>query len=347
MTLSFAPSNVVIKPNPKGSDFVIGDSTTIKPGQTVTVGGSPIAVHTSNGRTDVVIGGTQTVPLQPPYNPPAATVTVGGSPITIKPAPSNGQFLIGDSTVAPGQTITVSNTPIAIQTSGSLTQVVAGTQTIPLPPPNAQITDAPLPLPLPITLPNGATLTPLPPGPDTSNPQGYILASKTLLPGGAPVVIDGATYSLAAGATLLAINGQLTTLHPSYGALLTTVAAPPLTLWGTVYTANLAGYYRLAPGTTLVPGGPAVTVSGSVISLEAAGTVAVIRGSTSRMAPITAVVTVVKSEAGGGGGGGLETGEGAPLPTVEKHSAGMRGGVWVEGVVALGVLIVGWLGIWL
>ncbi|OAG07121.1 uncharacterized protein CC84DRAFT_1204709 [Paraphaeosphaeria sporulosa] len=343
ITLSVGPSNVVIKPNPSGSDFVIGDSTTIKPGQTVTVGGSPVAVHTSNGHTDVIIGGTQTMPLQPPTNPPVATVTVGGSPIAIKPAPSSGAFLIGDSTVAPGQTLTLSNTPIAIHTSGALTQIVAGTQTIPLAPADAQITDAPVPIP--IALPNGATLTPLPIGADGSSPQGYILASQTLLPGGAPIVVSGTTYALALGATALAINGQTTTLRPSYGALLTTVAAPPLTLFGTVYTANRAGYYALAPGTTLVPGGPAVTVSGTVISLVPEGTAAVIQGSTSAMQPLTAVVTVVTSGDGVGQTGSME---GAPLPTVGKHSAGMnmkRGGAWIDEVLVLGMLVVAWLGI--
>lgn len=338
ITISVGSSNVVVKPNPSGSDFVIGDSTA-KPGQTLTVGSSPIVVHTSNGHTDVI-------PLQPPYSPPAATVTVGGSPITIKPAPSGSGFLVGDSnftsTATLGQTLTVSNTPIAIHTSGTFTQVVVGTQTIPLAPADAQITQAPVALP--IILPNGATLTLLPAGTDASSPQGYMLASQTLLPGGPPIIVSGTTYALLPDATALAINGQTITLHPFYGVLLTAVAVPPLTLFGTVYTANSAGYYALAPGTTLVPGGAAVTVSGTVVSLVPGGTAAIIQGSTSAMRPLTAVVTMVRS-----GDGAAQTGsrEGGPLPTVGKHSAAMREGMWVEGVLVFGAIFVGWLSLWL
>ncbi|KAL5420946.1 hypothetical protein PMIN04_006047 [Paraphaeosphaeria minitans] len=360
ITLSVGPSDAVVQPNPSGSDFAIGDSTTIKPGQTATVGGSPVAVHTSNGHAEMIIGGTQIVPLQPPSDPPAATITVGGSPITVKPALSSGAFLIGDSTIAPGQTVTLSNTPIAIQTSGPLRQVVAGTQTIPFALADAQITHAPVALP--IALPNGATLTPLPAGTDNSTSPGYVLASQTLLPGGPPVVVSGTTYALAPGATALVvsgttyalapgatalvINGQTTTLHPSYHTLLTSVVGPPLTLFGTVYTANRAGYYALAPGTTLVPGGRAVTVSGSVVRLVPEGTAAVIQGSTSAMRPLTTVITIVRSE---DGGGRTRSMEGAPLPTVGRHSAGMdvkRGGMWVEEILVLGLLVVGWLRIW-
>lgn len=110
-----------------------------------------------------------------------------------------------------------------------------------------------------------------------------------------------------------------------------------------MYTANRAGYYSLAPGTTLVPGGPAVTMSGSVISLEPHGTAAIVQGSTSAMQPVTEVVTLVRSTGAPGQGGTAQTGDGAPLPTVGKESGGMavRGEGWV---VLVGVVMGGWLG---
>ncbi|KAJ4297719.1 hypothetical protein N0V90_005614 [Kalmusia sp. IMI 367209] len=162
VTISAGPSNVIVKPGPSGGNVVIGDST-VKPGQTVTVGGTPVAVDTSGGHTNVVIGGTQTVPLQPPYSPPTATITAGSSAIIVKPAPSGSDFLVGSSTVHRGQTITISNTPIAIQTSGSHVEVViGGTQTIPLTSPDSTITDAPVLLPVTLDQ-SGQILTPIPP----------------------------------------------------------------------------------------------------------------------------------------------------------------------------------------
>jgi hypothetical protein len=141
-----------------------------------------------------------------------------------------------------------------------------------------------------------------------------------------------------------------------------------LTLDGQTYTANPAGYYIIAPGTTLIPGGPAITVSGSVISLEAEGTAVVIQGSTSAMAPVTTVVTLTKSGpgalgggSGGGGAGGSWTSVPGLLPplSTSKHgdagavriAPGLRAGVgaegWLEGVCMLGVVGVAWLAVWL
>ncbi|KAJ4356292.1 uncharacterized protein N0V89_004323 [Didymosphaeria variabile] len=159
ITLPAGPSNVLVRPGSSGGDFIIDDSTTVKPGQTVTVGGTPVAVHTSIGQTKVVIGGTQTVTLRPPYNRPVATITIGDSPFVVNPAPSGGNFIVGDTTVAPGRTVTISNTPVAIRTDASRTELVlAGTQIVPLAPADALITDAPVLLP--ITLANGAVITP-------------------------------------------------------------------------------------------------------------------------------------------------------------------------------------------
>lgn len=90
-------------------------------------------------------------------------------------------------------------------------------------------------------------------------------------------------------------------------------------------------------------------MSGSVVSLEAHGTAAIIQGSTSAMEPVTAVVTVMGTGDVVGAGTETGTGDGAPLPTVGKHSGGAIGEAeaWVRAWVLIGFVVVGWLGVWL
>ncbi|KAF2647836.1 hypothetical protein K491DRAFT_763462 [Lophiostoma macrostomum CBS 122681] len=343
---------------------------------------TPAAEHADT--TAPSIASTTTAAVAPP---PPATITVGPSQVIVSQEPSGSNFVIGTSggstTITAGQTITVDKTPLVIQTSFGKTEIVvagpsdstgtaagsqpAGPLTIPLPTPspsssnsNPQITDGPILVPLTI---GAATVT-------ANTASQYILAGQTLAPGGPAITVDGTIVSLLPSATGLVINGATTTLQQVYGSVYTTTSSPVLTLDGQTYTANRAGYYVLAPGTTLIPGGPAVTVSGSVISLLAKGTAAVIQGSTSAMAPVTTVVTSTRSGAGalgGGGAGGSAGGSWTSVPgqlpplSTSKHGDagvvriapgfGLRGGVgaegWLEGVVLLGVMGVAWLAVWL
>lgn len=266
--------------------------------------------------------------------------------------------MIGSTTVQPGQTAIINNTPVVVQTSSGRTEVIVGTQTVPFKPSAAsQITPAPVFLPVPA---GNQLLTPIAPTDTNSDPNVpalYIVGGQTLLPGGAAITISGSTFSLLPAATAVVINGQTTTIHPSYGTIFTTTALPGLTLWNTVYTANRAGYYVIAPGTTLIPGGQPVTISGSVISLAAEGTAAVIQGSTSYMQPQTTIVTLTRSmSAQGAGGEAAFTSSGSlPYPTGKPHSGGMAlrpvsivdSSGWFESVFLLLSLGLGWLAVWL
>ncbi|KAF1963057.1 hypothetical protein CC80DRAFT_542207 [Byssothecium circinans] len=301
-------------------------------------------------------------PQETPNQAPQATITIGPSTIVIKPeptkkdgTPSGGGFLIGDSTtVQPGQTITIDKTPLVIQITASRTEVIlGGTQTIALPAgPPADITRAPLVL-LPVTI-GSQTFTPIM-NPDTKlspqTPALYIVSGHTLIPGGAPLTISGTTFSLPVAPTAVVINGKTSTIAPEYGAIQTKTTVPYLTLWHTTFMANAAGNYVLSPGVTLRPGGEQITVSGTVLSLKPGNTEVVVQGSTSFMLPVSTVVTLTRS-AGGSyvGGGGQQVGTAAatlPYPAGARRSVG--GGVEgvAEAAVVLGVLIVGWLAVWL
>lgn len=303
--------------------------------------------------------------------PPKATITAGDSGVVVSEAPGGSGIVVGGTTtVTPGETITISNTPVVIQTSAGRTQVVVGgTKTVPIVPsrpdssdlgaqpgspqngsPQSQITVAPVaPILSPLVI-GGETIT--------ANPAyEYVIGTTTLAPGGPAVTVSGTTLSLLPSATAVVINGQTTHIAQSYGGYYGTTTIAPLLTWKSrVYTPNAAGYYRLGPGTTLIPGGPPVTVAGTTISLDYSGTAAVFAGSTSYMTPTTTVITYTLPTAPGAGasGGGLggNGGGGSLSHDTGKHSAGtILTPLGCTGVIEIfyliGVMSVGWLAIWL
>jgi hypothetical protein len=250
--------------------------------------------------------GTSTEPI-------ATRLPAGPSNVLISHAPTGGNFVIGDSTtVTPGQTVTVNDVPIVIQTTGGNVEIVAGTTVIPLQPNEIDSSSTPRATYAPSPLPPVLTI-----GTETiaANPQTqYIVSGQTLSPGGGAITVAGTTISLAPSATALVINGATSTLTPSFGNIWTT-AAPVLTLNNHVYTANRAGYITISPGTVLKPGGEAVTVDGTVLSLDHSGTAVLVQGSTSILQPVTTVVTRTKSVGPGGAGAGNAGYTGGPAPT--------------------------------
>jgi hypothetical protein len=262
--------------------------------------------------------------------------------------------VIGDSTtVTPGQTIIVNDVPIAIQTTGGKVEVIVGTTVVPLQPNQVssdgkpRVTYAPTALP-PVLIIGTETLL--------ANPQTqYIVSGQTLSPGGGAITVAGTTISLAPSATAVIINGATSTLAPSFGNIWTT-AAPALTFNNHVYPANRAGYITISPGTVLKPGGEAVTIDGTTLSLEHSGTAVIIQGSTSILQPITTVVTRTRSVGLGGAGAGnagYTSGGTWPAPTKKPEiptTPISGGGVLNPGLTVSdgwcgGLLILTWWGL--
>ncbi|CAO2651256.1 Nn.00g095530.m01.CDS01 [Neocucurbitaria sp. VM-36] len=276
--------------------------------------------------------------------PAKATIPAGNSNIVISQDPTGGNFVIGDSTtLTPGQTITVDDTPIAIQTSEGRTEVVVGTTIIPLKPDETrpQITDAPVPLPPVLTI-GSTTITP------NAKTQ-YIIAEQTLAPGGPALTVSGTTFSLAPSATALIVNGETSTFTPTLGVVYTTEMPAALTFDSHIYTTNRAGYIVMGPGTTLIPGGNPVTVDGTTLSLEHAGTAIVVQGTTSVLQPVTTVVTLTRAPSGGGVGAGVAgptTGSGLAYPTEKPVPGGAapRYGYTVVDRWLAGLLMLIWWG---
>jgi hypothetical protein len=279
-------------------------------------------------------------------------VPAGPSNVLISQASPGGNFVIGGSTtVTPGQTVTVNEVPVVIQTTAGTVQIIVGTTVIPLHPNEIQsskgprVTWSPTPLPPVLTI-----------GTDTiiANAQTqYNVLGQTLRPGGEAITVAGTTISLAPSATAVVINGATSSLTPNYGNIWTKTA-PALTFNDHVYTANRAGYITISPGTILKPGGEAVTVNGTTLSLDNSGTAVVVQGSTSILQPVMTVITLTRSVGPGGAGNAAYTsGDVSSLPTsrpdapTKPYSAGRSLHLEYTGSDGLfaSLLIIAWWGL--
>jgi hypothetical protein len=142
----------------------------------------------------------------------------------------------------------------------------------------------------PVTIGDG-TYT-VKPGPPTSNPDRpneqnppVVVGSVTLTQGqstdinGVPVFVptDGGGSRIVIGGTTLPVNNG-----PS--------AAPVLTVGSSTVTADSQGQFVVGTN-TLKPGGPAVTVDGSTLSLGPGGTIAIINGVTQTLVNVPMITS--------------------------------------------------------
>ena len=117
---------------------------------------------------------------------------------------------------------------------------------------------------------------------DTSS--NFLIEGQTLAPGGTAITLSGTPISLAAGASQAIVGGSTVAIYPA-GITPAPGArpAPTLNFAGSTYSANSLGQFVIGEQ-TLSPGA-AITVSGTQISLAAAGNVVVIGSSTELLAP--------------------------------------------------------------
>lgn len=124
----------------------------------------------------------------------------------------------------------------------------------------------------------------------TANGQdGYVINSQTLSPGGAAVTVAGTVVSLVPDGTAIVVNKKTTPIASA--AQLQQTAAPVITVAGITLIATSASDYMVALQ-TLSPGGHAVTVSGTVVSLAPGATTIVVDGKTSQIATAQSQQTI-------------------------------------------------------
>lgn len=251
-SITFGASIITANPS---SQFVIAGQT-LFPGSAIEVSGTKLSLGPS--AATIVIGGStvslNNVPrITPAPNSPA--FVFGGSTFTANPT---APIVIGGQTLSPGgPIITVSGTRLSLATSAS--QVLIGGATIPLNSNTNPITAVPA-----LTV-GGQTIT--------ANPASqYVIAGQTLVPGGPAITVSGTRLSLAPSASQLVVGSSTIPLIAS-GAL------PTLTVGGQTLTANPSSQYVI-DGQTLAPGGPAITISGTRISLGSSASALVVGSTT-------------------------------------------------------------------
>jgi hypothetical protein len=300
-TYSLAPSGENVVVNGEAIPLSVIRMTSMQPA-TVVIGGVT-AAPVSSGAYYVVEG--QTLSPEGPaievsgvtYSLPksGANVVINGATsyanAASSPAPAvlgsltaasfiGGGYIVASEVLSPGGT--------AIEVSGATYSLAASGNTVFIN--GAPTAVQPVAFSGPTSLANAASM-PLPVvfGSVTATPfiaGGYILATQILSPGGTAVEFSGTTYSLAASGNTVFIDGKPTEYQGT--------AAAPLTVGSQTFNAVAASVTPLVIASqTLVPGGPAITVSGTTYNLPASGTGSiVVNGQTTRLTQTSGVAVL-------------------------------------------------------
>lgn len=231
--------------------------------------GGPNGDNSNGGNSN----GNDSNDQRPPGNP----VVIGDGTFIVRPGqstpapnrPGNQNqpppvVIIGSQTFTQGQSTVINGVPVVVPSDAGGSRVVIGGTSYPV---NNGPTAAPV-----LTVGQSTV---------TANPEGqFIVGSETLKPGGPALTIDGSTVSLGPGGGIAIINGATQTL-----ANAPVITSPPaITVDGRIIPATVVGgtTQLVIGGQTLLPGGPAITVSGTTYSLPS-GTQIVINGLTSTL----------------------------------------------------------------
>ncbi|KAL1621020.1 hypothetical protein SLS56_009383, partial [Neofusicoccum ribis] len=227
-------------------------------------------------------------PGTPDNDPPGANppvLTVASSAVTAQP---NSIFVIAPgATLSPGgPELTVAGTTYSLGPSASIVVVNGATQTIASGP--SPVAAAPAAPPVLTVGTQAYTQTTV-----SGTPQVILGPGTTLLPGGPAVTLgSGTTLSLNPAGNTAIVNGATQGLSPPAGITAAGFPAPTqppvLTVGGQPITAAISDgttQFVLAPGTTLSPGGSAVTLSRTTYSIPSpsfgSGSIVLINGATS------------------------------------------------------------------
>ena len=249
------------------SQYAVGTQTLSPGGSMITINDTPYSLAPS---ATALVSGMNTIPLN--VGPPTEAhniLTIAGKTYT---PDSASQYIVGTQTLAPGvAAVTVDGTKYSLPAGG--TALISGSSTITLSPgPTATADRGPG---------RGGIIT-IGGVPYTENSESnYVIGTQTLRPGGAAITADGTRYFLASAGTALASGISTIPLVLSTGVI---------ALGGAPY-ANSASAYVVG-SQTLVPGGPAITISGTRYALAPAGIALISGSSTIPLQSAAGIVTI-------------------------------------------------------
>ncbi|KAK4992693.1 hypothetical protein LTR66_006223 [Elasticomyces elasticus] len=211
----------------------------------------------------------------------APVFTVGSQEYTFDRAESSG-IVLGTQTLFPGSSaIVISSRTISLAPSNSVVFVNGATATLPSVQSVSHATVSPI-----ITL-GSQSFTVLP-----ATTSAIVIASQTLVPGGAPITVSGQTISLGSSSGEIVVNGHTSTLQSPTGV--NTPAVITVGLQVLSYTPVASTGYVIGSH-TVYPSGPAVTIAGQTVSIAASGSGIVVNGQTSPLVvptPLAPIVTL-------------------------------------------------------
>ena len=252
-------SDNVISLSPEGTQLAVGDSSESR---TVLLLVNVLSglISTPIPTPTTLVIGSQTITVQPGASEiqiGGQTITAGGFGITINGGTYISLASSNSALIVGGSTVTLENVPSSISGGSSETIITLAGQ--------------------PVTL-----------GPDTP-----IVFDGTTLSAGSAVTISGTPVSFSPSNSVLHVGGSVITLFPTTTTTLRTPNAPArlFTIAGTPVTFT-PGAPIVLDGTTLTPSGPALTVSGTLISLGASSKYLVIGTSSIPFSAEIEIVTI-------------------------------------------------------
>ena len=255
-------------PSPIPKSVVIGDQT-FSPGSTpVVVAGTTHSIAAPAGT--IFING-QAVSRPPDSAPSQSLVISIGSQIVPFSINSASETVMGSQTLQPESPIIIaSHTIVADPSAGHGGILVDGQPTI-LPSVESDTHDGQSsPAPSSLTV-GGQTIT-------TNDIGQLMVGSQTLRNGGPAIFISGTPVSVAP-ASQITVDGSTLLISPPSPTIVQQV-----TIGGHVMTTNSAGDYMIG-SSVLHAGSPAITISGTPVSLDASGSQIIIGSSTVQLAP--------------------------------------------------------------
>lgn len=268
---SIGTNPIIIGPS---SEVVVGSQTLQPGGPAINVGGgTPVSLAPS---PTAIFVGDKTSQLPQIFPSPAPPVLTIG-PSTLIPNAATQFFIAPGQTLTPGGVATVDGTIVSLAPSASFVVIGGSTQILP--------TDsAPLPITtrVPQLIVGGSTIVAQPTQVKPDTAPTFVVSEQTLLPGGAAVTFPGTTLSLDPSGSVLVVNGASSTMQAQTGAAL---SPPAITIGNEIFSAlqKPSEPVFVVADKTLIPGGPAITVSGTTLSLASSASFVVINDVTSTL----------------------------------------------------------------